>query len=105
MLLIDQLYYSVLYESWKPPTLLHKRELVNKHSRGQPRVAQRFSATFSLGRDAGVPGSSPIGLPAWSLLLPLPVSLALSLMNKYNLLKINTAKSPVPPNINVTESF
>ena len=54
-------------------------------SRATP-VAQRFSVAFSPGR---VPGrrriESHIRLPAWSLLLPLPVSLPLSLsvsMNK-----------------------
>ena len=36
------------------------------------RVAQRFSAAFSPGRDPGVPGSSPTsGSLHWSLLLPL----------------------------------
>ena len=52
---------------------------------GAARVAQPFSAACSPGRDPGDPGSSsPLGLPAWSLLLPLPVSLPLSmsLMNK-----------------------
>ena len=42
--------------------------------------AQRLSVAFSPGRDPGVPGSSPhVGLPAWSLLLPLSGSLPLSL--------------------------
>ena len=45
-------------------------------------VAQRFSAAFGLGWDPGdsIPGpQAPIGLPAWSLLLPLSVTLPLSL--------------------------
>ena len=45
------------------------------------RVAQWFSATFGPGCDPGDLGSSPrslVGLPAWSLLLPLPLSLPLS---------------------------
>ena len=50
------------------------------------RGAQRVSGAFSPGRDPGVPGSSPHRVPAGSLLLPLPVSLPLSLsvslMNK-----------------------
>ena len=46
---------------------------------GSP-VAQRFSATFSPGPDPGDPGiESHVRLPAWSLLLPLPVSLPPSL--------------------------
>ena len=56
--------------------------------KGAAQVAQRFRAAFSLGRDPGDPGSSPMSgsLHAWNLLLPLPVSLPLSLslflMNK-----------------------
>ena len=48
-------------------------------------VAQGFSDAFGPGCDPGDPGSGPrVGLPAWSLLLPLPVlplclSLSLSL--------------------------
>ena len=41
-------------------------------------MAQRFSATFSPGCDPGDGIESHLGLPAWSLLLPLPVSLPLS---------------------------
>ena len=44
-------------------------------------VVQRFSAACSPGRDPGDPGSSPTSgsLSVWCLLLPLPVSLPLSL--------------------------
>ena len=42
-------------------------------------VAQQFSAAFSPGPDPGDLIQSHIELPAWSLLLPLPVSLPLSL--------------------------
>ena len=43
-------------------------------------MAQWFGAAFSPGCDPGDLGLSPtIGLPAWSLLLPMPVSLPLSL--------------------------
>ena len=49
-------------------------------------VAQRFSAAFSPGLIPETRIESHIGLLAWSLLLPLPMSLplsfSLSLMNK-----------------------
>ena len=42
--------------------------------------ARGGASTLGSGRDPGVPGSSPAsGVPAWSLLLPLPGSLPLSL--------------------------
>ena len=52
-------------------------------------VAERFSAAFSPGHDPKPGIESHIRLPAWNLLLPLPVSLllCLSLMNKQNLKK------------------
>ena len=80
------------YILWVFHTLFKKKK--KKKSRAA-QVAQRVSAAFSPGRDPEDPGSSPtsrprieshVGLPAWSLLLPLPVSLPLSfsvsLMNK-----------------------
>ena len=63
----------------------HSTEEEQRKARIWDRVAQQFSTAFSPGPDSGDPGStSHIGLPAWSLLLPLPVSLTLSvsLMNK-----------------------
>ena len=45
-----------------------------KRKRWAARVARRLSAAFSPGPDPGGPASeSHVGLPAWSLLLPLPV--------------------------------
>ena len=52
---------------------------------GDPWVAQWFSACLWPGAWSWSPGiESRVGLPAWSLLLPLPVflPLSLSLMNK-----------------------
>ena len=46
------------------------------HNLAGPRVAKWFSAAFGSGRDPGI--ESRIGLPGWSLLLPLPVSASLS---------------------------
>ena len=47
-------------------------EALKKDLERAPPVAQRFSAAF------GPRPWAPIGLPAWSLLLPLPVTLPLS---------------------------
>ena len=53
---------------------------LKKGLRGDPWVAQQFSTAFSPGRDPRDLGLSPTwGVPAWSLRLPLPVSLPLSL--------------------------
>ena len=64
-------------------------KFIFKGETGAARVAQRFSADFSPGCDPGDPRQgieSHVRLLAWSLLLPLPVSLPLSLcvslMNK-----------------------
>ena len=47
---------------------------------GQPGWPSGLAPAFSPGRDPGKPGiESHVGLPAWSLLLRLPVSLPLSL--------------------------
>ena len=52
-------------------------------------VAQQFGAACSLGCDPGDDIKSHVGLPVGGLLLPLPVSLLLSLslscISKYNL--------------------
>ena len=49
---------------------------------GDPWVAQWFNACLWPGALSWSPGiESRIGLPAWSLLLPLPVSAPLSIMN------------------------
>ena len=48
-------------------------------AQGIPGCLSSLVPAFGPGLGTGVPGSSPgIGLPAWSLLLPLPVSLCLS---------------------------
>ena len=53
---------------------------LNKGMKGAAQMAQRFSAAFSPGPDPGI--EFHIGLPAWSLLFPLPVSLPLSVSHE-----------------------
>ena len=51
--------------------------------RGDPWVAQWFGACLWPRARSWSPGiESHVGLPVWNLLLPLPVSLPLSIMNK-----------------------
>ena len=75
---------STIAKLWKEPRCPSEDEWIKKMWSWAAWVAQRFSATFSPGPDPGDPGESHVRLPAWSLLLPLPLSLSLclSLMNK-----------------------
>ena len=57
---------------------------LKKNNNGMPRWLSALAPAFGPGRDPGVPGWGPgmeshIGLPAWSLLLPLPLSLSVCL--------------------------
>ena len=66
-------------DNTKPKRKIQLSKSLKKKKKRAAQVAQRFSAAFSPGCDPGLEIESHVGLPAWSLLLPLPVSLPLSL--------------------------
>ena len=88
----DKLLKVLIYEKWKNsnghqiakfhllPKYYHGHSDSEKECQGQPQWLSGLAPAFGPGCDPGDPGSSPTsGSNTWSLLLPLPVSLPLSL--------------------------